>query len=477
MDSPQIERIVLASLIYAGTNAAAKRVLDAAPFDLGAMLEDYDCQNAYRVYLESGPSAFGGKLGGVALEELATEDVDELVGCLVSSCRKRIAKTDRTLYQFESPGPDSEDPDCLFQNRWLRRGMCGAIVSTSGVGKSSFSMQAATLWAAGEECLGIRPIRPLKIGIFQSEDDEYDIANFRDRIRQGLIAENEWTPERIKAAESQVTFCALDGSTGDAFIDFLRRKQELHRFDLIIINPLFAFFGGEMNDSTAMSAFLRHGIDPLIKDEATKCGCLIIHHTAKPTKDRLEIGEQFAAYMGNGSSEFTNYIRSAIVISTKKGYGYGVFDFVAAKHGDKLGWRNSDGRPTLAKTVCYASILPEYADSGMIYWIEPDDAQLSELKEEAAADKKQDDISPREKARDAIVYMIKTEWTPNKRPENATKGQADWAERLPKSITGGNRSTNKYVFNNLIKPHAAALGLREVTIGKSSYLVDARRYP
>ena len=86
-----------------------------------------------------------------------------------------------------------------------------------------------------------------------------------------------------------------------------------------------------------MTAFLRHGIDPLIKAEATKCGCIIIHHTGKPNKDAMNQGEVFKAYLGSGSGEFTNYIRSALVLTPWNGGKLpGVFDLIAAKHGDKL---------------------------------------------------------------------------------------------------------------------------------------------
>ena len=378
------EMIVLASLIAPGTAKAAKEAVNAAKLDPARMFADTEARANYAAFRDHGADVFRGKLGGRPLAELATTRLREHIAAIVADYRRRLAGTDRTLDTFETPGPDKDDPDCLFQNRWLRRGACGAIVSTSGVGKSSFSMQAATVWAGGQECLGVRPLRPLKIGIFQSEDDEYDVANFRDRIRIGLAAELEWTPEQIQDAESRVTFCALNGSTGAAFIEYLRQKQEAHHFDLLIINPLFAFFGGDMNDGNAMTAFLRHGIDHLIKDEATKCGCIIIHHTGKPNKERMEMGDIFAAYLGSGSGEFTNYIRSALVITPHKGAGYGVFDLIAAKHGDKLAWRDTEGKPTTKKTICYANRLPEYADDeekrGMIFWVEPDSFQIAEMK-------------------------------------------------------------------------------------------------
>ena len=469
------ELIVLASLIAPETAKAAKKAIKAAKFDPHKMFTDPEARDNFDVLCHNGPEIFAGNIGGRPLSDLATPYIEAHLAAIVADYRRRISETDRTLDQFETPGPDSEDPDCLFQNRWLRRGMCGAIVSTSGVGKSSFSMQAATVWAGGQECLGVRPLRPLKIGIFQSEDDEYDVANFRDRIRIGLAAELDWTPEQIQAAESRVTFCALDGSTGARFVEHLRRKQTQHHFDLIIVNPLFAFFGGDMNDGNAMTAFLRHGIDPLIKAGETKCGCIIIHHTGKPNKDALNQGEIFKAYLGSGSGEFTNYIRSALVLTPWNGGKLpGVFDLIAAKHGDKLAWRDPDGKPTTKKTVCYANRLPEYADKGMIFWVEPDEVQFAELKKSAntAATVKTNQPPPIERTAQIIAELIRTAWTPTARPANATRGQRDWVAKLTKKQTGGNRSTNEAAYN-LIAADPSRFNLRETGSGRGAYYVAA----
>lgn len=475
------ELIVLASMIAPETAKAAKKAVKAAKFDPLKMFSDPEARDNFDVFRQHGADVFDGHIGGRPLAELATPYIEAHLAAIVADNRRRLAESDRTLDTFETPGPDKDDPDCLFQNRWLRRGACGAIVSTSGVGKSSFSMQAATVWAGGQECLGVRPLKPLKIGIFQSEDDEYDVANFRDRIRIGLAAELDWTPEQIQEAESRVTFCALDGSTGARFVEHLRRKQEKHHFDLLIINPLFAFFGGDLNDGNAMTAFLRHGIDPLIKAEATKCGCIIIHHTGKPNRDAMNQGDIFKAYLGSGSGEFTNYIRSALVLTPWNGGKLpGVFDLIAAKHGDKLAWRNIDGKPTTKKTVCYANRLPEYADDetkrGMIYWIEPDEAQLAALKKGAATNTaaKPNQPPPTERCAAVIAELIRTAWTAEARPANAKNGQRQWVSKgLNSKQTGGfSRSTREAAYN-LIAADPARFGLREIGSGHGAFFVAA----
>ena len=476
-NASESEMIVLASLIAPETAKAAAKAVKAAKVPLDDLLYTIEARDNLLALQMHGPGVFEGYVCGTPVKDIATPYIEEHLTRLVAAYRQRLAETDRTLDQFETPGPDCEDPDCLFQNRWLRRGMCGAIVSTSGVGKSSFSMQAATVWAGGQECLGVRPLRPLKIGIFQSEDDEYDVANFRDRIRIGLAAELDWTPEQIQEAESRVTFCALDGSTGARFVEHVRRKQASHHFDLIIVNPLFAFFGADMNDGNAMTTFLRHGIDTVIKSEDTKCGCIIIHHTGKPNKDAMNQGEIFKAYLGSGSGEFTNYIRSALVLTPWNGGKLpGVFDLIAAKHGDKLAWKDAAGKPTTKKTVCYANRLPEYADKGMIFWVEPDEAQLAELKKSAnaAATVKTNQPSPIERCAAVVAELIRTAWTAEARPANAKNGQRQWVSKgLNSKQTGGfSRSTREAAYN-LIAADPSRFGLREIGSGHGAFFVAA----
>ena len=471
------ERVVLASIVAPETAKAANKAIRAAKCNLDEILASQEAREDLLAVQLHGPDVLGGSIRGVPIQDIATPFIEQYLRWLIAEHKRRMAESDRTLDQFETPGPDSDDPDCLFQNRWLRRGMCGAIVSTSGVGKSSFSMQAATVWACGQECLGVRPLRPMKIGIFQSEDDDYDIANFRDRIRIGLTAELDWTPEQIQTAESRVTFCALDGTTGARFVEHVRRKQAKHHFDLIVINPLFAFFGGDMNDGNAMTAFLRPGIDPLIKAEETKCGCIIIHHTGKPNKDALNQGEVFKAYLGSGSGEFTNYIRSALVLTPWNGGKLpGVFDLIAAKHGDKLAWRDADGKPTTKKVVCYANRLPEYQDKGMIFWIEPDEVQFAELKKavNAAATVKTNQPPPIDRCAQVIAELIRTSWTADARPANARNGQRQWVSKgLNAKQTGGfSRSTREAAYN-LIAAAPDRFGLRVIGSGHGAFFVAA----
>lgn len=273
----------------------------------------------------------------------------------------------RSLSDFTEPVVDADDPDCLFRGRWLNKGNCGLLISTSGIGKSSFTTQAAVHWGMGEAMLGICPTRPLRTLIVQAEDDEYDIVSFRSGTRIGLSTELNRDFRMVEEAEKNVLVGTISGLTDDDFFSWLADAIRACRPDLVIINPLHAFFGGNLNESQACSTFLRQGLDPILKAPATKCAALIVHHTGKPKESS---GSILASYIGNGSAELTNYPRSILAIRPHKEQE-GFFELVGAKHGDRLGWRDSGGHLTTRKKICYANRLPRYADKcQVIYWVE-----------------------------------------------------------------------------------------------------------
>ena len=53
-------------------------------------------------------------------------------------------------------------------------------------------MQAMVLWALGREAFGIKPTRPLKSLLVQTENDDGDLAEMREGIMRGLgLSEDE----------------------------------------------------------------------------------------------------------------------------------------------------------------------------------------------------------------------------------------------------------------------------------------------
>lgn len=204
----------------------------------------------------------------------------------------------------------SNDPDNLVGNRWLTRGSSIVLSGGSGIGKSSLIMQLIILWSAGQPFFGIAPVRPLRIGVIQAENDTGDLAEAFQGVVRGINMPNDKS-ELVKA---NLHFRTETVRTGPAFLDYARRFVTKSKLDLIICDPLLSYFGGDLSNQESVSRFLRNQLQPILKE--TKVCWMWIHHIAKPAKDRdgeppsmMEL-----AYAGFGSSELTNWAREIAVI-------------------------------------------------------------------------------------------------------------------------------------------------------------------
>jgi hypothetical protein len=204
----------------------------------------------------------------------------------------------------------SNDPDNLVGNRWLTKGSSIVLSGGSGIGKSSLIMQLIMLWATGKPFFGIAPVKPLRIGVIQAENDKGDLAEAFQGVVKGLSLSG---PDS-QAIRKNISFRTETVRTGQAFLEYARRFITKSKLDLIVCDPLLSYFGGDLSNQEAVSKFLRNQLQPILKE--TKVCWMWIHHIAKPAKDRdgeppsmMEL-----AYSGFGSSELTNWAREIAVI-------------------------------------------------------------------------------------------------------------------------------------------------------------------
>ena len=291
--------------------------------------------------------------------------------------------------------PEEENPNALFANGWLRKGHAAVLVSVSGSGKSVLSMQLALAWAAGEEIFGIRPVRPLRIGIVQTEDDIEELADFRQSMRRGFVEQLGWPPEKINAAERQIEFCNMRGLTGSAFATRMGVLQAERRFDLIIMNPLQAFTDFDISTNSDLSRFLRGDLNGMMKayewHHPAKCGLLIIHHTNKAPSGPERRGwgtDAYAEYVGAGGAELTNWMRAMLTLMpcVQPGFYY----LTAAKRGGRLKWRDAADNPTNKRVIAYTQ--------GYMFWREPEPDEIAALPGMGAAKKSEPKAAPDVKA-------------------------------------------------------------------------------
>lgn len=233
------------------------------------------------------------------------------------------------LIRFEP----SNDPDNLIGNRWLTKGSSMILSGGSGIGKSSLLMQLVIRWATGNEWFGIKPVKPLRIGVIQAENNTGDLAEAFQGVSKGMP---NMGGEALKLLKSNLSFRSETVRTGEAFLDYARRYIVKAKLDMIIADPLLSYFGADLSNQEAVSKFLRNQLQPILKETGV---CWIwIHHISKPSKDRdgepptlMEL-----AYSGFGSSELTNWAREIAVIQEVGHHRPRKFRLAFCKRGGRL---------------------------------------------------------------------------------------------------------------------------------------------
>jgi RecA-family ATPase len=104
--------------------------------------------------------------------------------------------------------------------------LCGP----TGIGKSSFALQCAILWALGRECFGIASARPLKSLLIQAENDDGDLAEMRDGVIAGLSLSSDMAK---MACENIIVVRENSRTAVDFFISVVRPLLAEHRPDIL----------------------------------------------------------------------------------------------------------------------------------------------------------------------------------------------------------------------------------------------------
>ncbi len=257
--------------------------------------------------------------------------------------------------------PIAPDPTCILGNRWLCKGGSLVLVSSSGVGKSSFVLQFAVALSTAIPFFGIaHPNRtPLRVGIIQAENDWGDVREALEGALLWLTAAGRNEPGMVQRMADNLRFFRENTKTGAPFLAILRQLIKEHRLEVIVLDPLMAFFGDDVADQKAMSLFLRNTLQPIL--EETGAVVIIVHHTAKP-KQEASRNHSEIAYLGAGSSELTNWAREIAVLQREpnRKEKQGAFLLSLCKRGRRAGLLDDNGNPVTQLRV-------DHADTG-IFW-------------------------------------------------------------------------------------------------------------
>ena len=133
----------------------------------------------------------------------------------------------------------------LLGNRLLCTGGAMLFIGPSGIGKSSASVQMDILWSLGQPALGITPARPLKIVCIQCENDDGDMTEMARGIMGGL----RLTEDDRQGVHAGTVYIRHKNSTGITFLAFVERVLERYRPDILRLDPLQGFLGGDPKDA------------------------------------------------------------------------------------------------------------------------------------------------------------------------------------------------------------------------------------
>jgi RecA-family ATPase len=261
-----------------------------------------------------------------------------------------------------------EDSTQLLGKRWICRGGSALWVGSSGLGKSVLCMQAAITWAIAESFFGINPHgNGLKSLIIQAENDEGDVAE----SIQGVFKAMNLTEKQKALVMANVTIVRDCTSTGEKFVDRVRRLVEKHKPDLVWIDPLLAFIGGDLSSQETASAFLRNMLNPL--SLSAGFAWMLIHHTPKPVREGNGYQGADKAYSGFGSSELTNWARSVLTLATcgDDAEGKRIYRLEVTKRGKRS---NLNSKGIIAQNAVQPHVNLRHSDVGLA-WIEADEPE------------------------------------------------------------------------------------------------------
>lgn len=281
----------------------------------------------------------------------------------------------RPLLELQSP-PERDDPDELIRRRFLCRGAICLAIGPTGVGKSSFLMQLGLHLTVGKPCFDLAPgdvyqRQGMQILMVQAENDDGDLAEMRDGVLRGC----DLSDADKLLAQRRLRVCTVADRTRERFVQTLHRLvSEPGPFDLLIIDPAFAYLGGESKSQKDVSHFMRELLHPLLQRHGI--GLILAHHTNKPPTGKEKGGWAAGdfAYLGAGSAEWINPARAALAIRAIGSDS--VFELRAAKRGKRLRWTDGDGRATCVRYIAH------HREAGVICWRDADPDEVEELVEQ-----------------------------------------------------------------------------------------------
>ena len=390
----------------------------------------------------------------------------------------------RSFAQLPKPPPESENPRAIFKNGYGRKGHFDLFISISGAGKSVGAIQQAYAWAKGEAgAFGIIPVRPLCIAYIGNEDDDEELYEFRMNMRKGYTKLG-WTEKDTQKAEDMIIDESrfFTGLKGKRFIAQLKRLLKARGYDIVIVNPIFSYFGVSLTNNDELNAFLRWDLEPVLKDPDYGCLMLGIHHSTKPNQNSQVgsgwSGDAAAEYVGAGGATLVNFARAILVLlpavlpKNEKGIPADTYyRLIGAKRGKRLSWKLPSGKPTRERIVAHSEDL--------IFWRTATESEFSK--------KSGRQIDPQEAANDAKMLAEKLKKRPMIKSDIRDVAKGKDGQKGLFGVERGERAC-KFLFENLRqfglcemdvhRNHAKMIGASEqLEAARAGYLAGEYQKP
>jgi len=246
----------------------------------------------------------------------------------------------RQVYRGVTRYPaDAAPATSILGDGLLRKGDLGTLIAPAGAGKSVAAIQAAMAWGIGLPYLGITPPRPLNILLFSGEDDGETIGECRDGLLDNseAVTGKKLSADDLQPLDQRLRISFKRTCVGEDFILEMNELLKLEPADLVIINPLLAYLGGDV--VATASGWLRVGLLPSFASQG--CAGLVVHHTVKLTKGGWESLDD--TYSAIGGAELANIPRSILTLHPTDAEGLHV---VTVSKRKTTGWQDSGGRDT-----------------------------------------------------------------------------------------------------------------------------------
>ena len=244
------------------------------------------------------------------------------------------------------------DPSTLIGRRWLCKGGSLLFSGQAGTGKSSLLTTMAIHWALGKDLWGMKPVRPMRIVILQSENDLGDLSEQWCDVCTGL----ELTKQDHDALAQRVFIYREAVKTGDAFGHLIEELVTRHSADFLAVDPLLGFSGGDISKQEFCSHFLRQVLQPVLM--RTGCCLIAAHHQNKPPRKKDDQQAVSSTYDFTGSSELANWFRATAILR-REDNELPHFVLKLGKRGNRAGMKDHMGSFTESLRIRHSKIRGE----------------------------------------------------------------------------------------------------------------------